>query len=334
MSDFKTLKGLYIKHISSDPPSPIEGQIWYNTTSKTLKVSPSLTAWASGGNLNTGRLNAGCTSSGPRDASLVFGGEASPNTQVVNESYDGSSWTELGDINTGRRNIAGFGTQTAAVAAGGLIPPATPQTQDLVEEWDGSSWTEVTDVPVAGIPDASSAGTLTAGLLFGGETAGGDGHAAETYHYDGTNWTDGGDLNTARSVAGGAGTQTAALMFGGYEPGDSNNTEEYNGTAWTNGNDLNNTNRDMGSGGIQTNAICAGGGSFPAKNNTELYDGTSWAAGPTLATARIGGSTTSASGNTSAIYFGGLTSPGTPNFTGATEEFTAAVTTRSVDTST
>ena len=330
MSDFKTLKGLYIKHISSDPPSPIEGQIWYNTTSKTLKVAPTVTAWSSGGSMGTARSNAGSTSSGPRDASLVFGGEFSPNTRDENESYDGSSWTELGDINTGRRNIAGFGTQTAAVAAGGLIPPASPQTQDLVEEWDGSSWTEVTDVPVAGIPDASSAGTLTAGLLFGGETAGGDGHAAETYHYDGTNWTDGGDLNTARSVAGGAGTQTAALMFGGDKPGTADETEEYNGTSWTNVNDMNNTTKDMGSGGIQTNAMSAGGEGGPSKDLTELYDGTSWAAAPTLATARWGGGTTSASANTSSILFGGLIPP----FTAATEEFTAAVTTRSVDTST
>ena len=329
MSDYKTLKGLFIKHVSSDPSNLIEGQIWYNTSTQTLKIAPTITSWASGGNLNKGRLNAGSTSSGPRDASLMFGGEGSPNNalQAVNESYDGSSWTELADINTARRNVAGFGTQTAAVAAGGLIPAANPQTQDLVEEWDGSSWSEVTDVPVAGIPDASSAGTLTAGLLFGGETAGGDAHATETYEYDGTNWTDGGDLNTGRSVGGGAGTQTAALMFGGDKPGTADETEEYNGTSWTNVNDMNNTTKDMGSGGLQTDAMSAGGEGGPASNLTELYDGTSWAVAPTLATARNGGGTTSASANTSSIYFGGH-----PPFLNSTEEFTATVTARSVDT--
>ena len=35
MSDFKSLKGLYIKHVSSDPSNLIEGQIWYNTTTQT-----------------------------------------------------------------------------------------------------------------------------------------------------------------------------------------------------------------------------------------------------------------------------------------------------------
>ena len=57
MSDFKTLKGLYIKNRSSDPANPIEGEIWYNTTTGTLKVAPKLAAWSSGGNLNTGRIN-------------------------------------------------------------------------------------------------------------------------------------------------------------------------------------------------------------------------------------------------------------------------------------
>ena len=40
MSDFRTLKGLYIKHISSDPSNLVAGDIWYNTTTQTLKIAP------------------------------------------------------------------------------------------------------------------------------------------------------------------------------------------------------------------------------------------------------------------------------------------------------
>ncbi len=107
-------------------------------------------------------------------------------------------------------------------------------------------------------------------------------------------------------------------------------TEEYNASTWTNGNNMGTSRGDAVSGGIQTNAIYAGGATGPgaAMNNTELYDGTNWTAAPTLATARFGGGTTSASGNTSAIYFGGH-----PPFLNNTEEFTAAATTRSVDVS-
>ncbi len=35
------------------------------------------------------------------------------------ETYDGSTWTEVGDLNTARRSSNGAGTQTAALAFGG-----------------------------------------------------------------------------------------------------------------------------------------------------------------------------------------------------------------------
>ena len=333
MGNYKTEHGFQIKNRSSDPANPIEGEIWYNTTTGTLKVAPKLAAWSSGGNLNTGRINAGSASSGPRDASLYFAGETGPdNTMQTNESYDGSSWTELGDLNTGRRNVAGFGTQTAAVCAGGLIPPANPQTQDLVEEWNGSSWTEVTDVPVAGIPEAAGTGTLTAGMIFGGDVSTGDARTNKTYHYDGTNWTAGGDLNTGRRDLGSAGTQTAGLGFGGIPGGPNagtNVTEEYDGSSWTSVNNKNNSTGAMGSGGTQTDAMGAGGfndAATAATNTAEIYDGTTWTAAATLATARHDGGSTSASGSTASIYFGGH-----PPFLNNTEEYNNVATARSVD---
>src|SRR6056300_1299959 len=46
--------------VASDPPSPDAGQIWYNTTDKALRAYVlSSTAWTSGGNLSTGRVNMG-----------------------------------------------------------------------------------------------------------------------------------------------------------------------------------------------------------------------------------------------------------------------------------
>lgn len=324
MSIYRTVKGYSVKSVSSDPANVKEGQIWYNSTAKVIKVSPNIAAWASSNSMSTARANTGNTSSGPRDASLVFGGESSPNTRSETESYDGSSWTNAPDINTGRRLMAGFGTQTAAVCSGGIIPPATPQTIDNVEEWDGSSWTEVTDVPVAGIPEAGGAGTLTAGIIFGGDVSTGDARTDKTYEYDGTNWTAGGDLNTARRDPGAAGTQTATLAFGGMTGGNTagtNVTEEYNGSTWTNGNNMGTSRGDAGSGGTQTDAMYAGGETHPGggMNNTELYDGTNWSTAPTLATARHAGATTSASGSTASIYFGGH-----PPFLNNTEEFSQA----------
>jgi hypothetical protein len=55
-----------------------------------------------------------------------------------------------------------------------------------------------------------------------------------TEEYDGSAWTAGGSLNTARNAVAGAGIQTAALAFGGYTPPTvTAATEEYDGTSWT-----------------------------------------------------------------------------------------------------
>jgi hypothetical protein len=41
-------------------------------------------------------------------------------------------------------------------------------------------------------------------------------YRTSTEEYDGTSWTTGNSMNTARRYLAGAGTQTAALGFGGY----------------------------------------------------------------------------------------------------------------------
>ena len=147
MSDFKTLKGLYIKHVSSDPSNLIEGQIWYNTTSQTIKVAPLIEAWASGGDLGTARYELG--SAGTQTAALGFGGNTpagSPTKTNATEEYGGSSWTAGGALGTARYAIAGCGTQTAALGFGGF--DASPPGLTATEEYDGSTWTTGGALPV------------------------------------------------------------------------------------------------------------------------------------------------------------------------------------------
>ena len=47
MAVYKTEHGFQIKSRSSDPSNLYEGEIWYNTTTQTLKVSPLIEAFAS-----------------------------------------------------------------------------------------------------------------------------------------------------------------------------------------------------------------------------------------------------------------------------------------------
>ena len=85
--------------------------------------------------------------------------------KATNESWNGSSWTEVGDLNVAHRDPGGDGIITAALCFGGLEPAVTGKT----ETWNGSSWTEVGDLSTARFQLAGG-GTNTAGLAFGGAT--------------------------------------------------------------------------------------------------------------------------------------------------------------------
>jgi len=116
-------------------------------------------------------------------------------------------------------------------------------------------------------------GTQTAAFVAGGYNGTTD--VANTEEYNGSGWSNGGNLNTARYGLGGAGTLTAGLVFGGHEnpPDNSTSTEEYDGSAWTAGGALNTGRRNPGGFGIQTAAVSAGGFVAPnAAANTEEYD--------------------------------------------------------------
>jgi hypothetical protein len=63
MADYINIYGQDILAVASDPANPTVGQIWYNTTSNTLKGGGVTTvgSWATGNNMNTARQElAGC----------------------------------------------------------------------------------------------------------------------------------------------------------------------------------------------------------------------------------------------------------------------------------
>jgi hypothetical protein len=56
MATFKEIYGTNVEALASDPANPIEGQIWYNTTSQTLKGYALVAgSWATAAPLNTVR---------------------------------------------------------------------------------------------------------------------------------------------------------------------------------------------------------------------------------------------------------------------------------------
>ena len=85
------------------------------------------------------------------------------------------AWIAGGNMSQARTQVAGAGTQTAALAFGG----GSDGSPKLVatESWNGTNWTTVADLGT-GRYDLAGAGTKAAGLAFGGRPPGNPGTAA------------------------------------------------------------------------------------------------------------------------------------------------------------
>jgi hypothetical protein len=281
----------------------------FNTTVNTITAG----AWASGGNLNTGRT--GLAGAGSQTAALAFGGTvatpSTPQNPYKNESeeYNGTSWTEGNNLNQARSNIGGNGTQTAALGYGGLPGSGQSATANS-EEYNGTSWSEGNNLNTASYTRVG-AGPQTASIAMGGATytTPPSSFAVNDFveYYDGTSWSEQNDMNTARYIAAGCGTQTAGLVSGGNAPpGTTAIVEEWDGTSWSEVNDLPTAVQQHAMSGTQTAALQAGGSTGSVTTLALKYDGTNWSTAPIIATARsaLAGGDIGAT-QTSSIVFGG-----------------------------
>ncbi len=330
MADYKGIKGFTIPNVSSDPSNLTQGQIWYNSTTDTLKgAGVGVGTWASANALNNSRWGGGAAGT-TGTAAMYFGGNENPtptyNTTTDTEQYNGTSWTEVSNLNTARQQIVGLGTQSDAMAVGGQTISGEINSS---EHWNGTSWTATNNLgSERRALGAAGHATSSAAVVWGGWDKGPALASAKTETFDGTNWSEANDLSVAAYGAGGAGTESAALSISTYGPPSSGVCNRWDGTSWTTDGGTLNTSRVLGSqhGGTQVSAIYAGGPTA----DTEVYDGTSWTEVANLATQRrsLGGV---AANNTAALVFGGDQDP---PVSAATEEFTTPdVTTVTVTTS-
>jgi len=322
MATYKEIFGTNIEVLASDPANPVEGQVWYNSTSNVVKGQVFQAAsWATGGDLGTGKraaASAGVSSS----SGLAIGGEIVPGGFTgTTESYNGSAWTEVNDLNTPRGQFAGAGTQTSAIAFGGRAPAIS----NASESWNGTSWTSTPSINTARRYQGGAGADNTSGLCFGGlNAAPGGSSVASNELWNGSSWTEVGDLNTAKQSLGGTGIATSALAVAGDGPPvQLTQTETWNGTSWTEVNDLNTGVQSNAAAGLSTSAALSFGGSTAAvpagTTQTEEWDGTSWTI---VASMNVGNRELSGTGTTSsALAFGGA-----PDYT-QTEEWSAATTT-------
>lgn len=203
------------------------------------------------------------------------------NVNFGENAYILGAWSVGSPLITVRYFLGGAGSQTSALAFGGLTMFTT---WTCTEEYDGTSWT-AGGALITAIRKHAGAGTQNAALSIGGYDTS-YAPVTCTEEYDGTTWAVGGALITARLGLGGAGTQNAGLAFAGTDFGlsfgfYSTCTEEYNGSSWAVGGALINATVNNGGAGTQ-NAALSIGGSYTLKC-TEEYDGTIWSAGGALA---------------------------------------------------
>ena len=305
MATYKGIQGYSVQTLASDPTAAdVEGQLWYNSTSGSYKISVGAAgAWASANSLNSVHGQMGCVG-GPAGALVQGGGPSSP---TVTESYNGSTWTTVNAMNTGRQYSASFGTTTAAVVVAG-----NPSSITTTETWNGTSWTNVPGVLASGRQKfaTSNNGTTTAGLIFAGMNSPGPPwySLALVEEWDGTSWTVKTAVTTDREAGGGVGISTASLLITGYDQnpptGMRPNVEEWNGSAWSEETDINTARQAVCCSGTTTTALIGGGTPTP-KALTEQWNGTTWTEVADLTTAREGlGKGAGASGN-SCIGVGG-----------------------------
>ena len=98
-------------------------------------------------------------------SALAFGGRIQPGTRYANtETWNGSAWTEVNDLNNSRDEGGSNGTQTSALLYGGTDPTRTADT----ETWNGTGWLETSNLSTAVQAGGGLGADNTSALSFGG----------------------------------------------------------------------------------------------------------------------------------------------------------------------
>jgi len=283
------------------------------TTSNATEQYDGTTWTTSPATLSLGRRDlGGC---GTQSTALAFAGNGpSPNVSSTEEftvsltATTAAAFSAGGDNNDYQfgRNWASGGTSSATYINGGYTYVS------LTEEYNGSSWSEDGDSS-NGRYFGTGAGTLTAGIAFGGYLPG-TGATNVTEEYNGSSWSGGGNMNVTTGSRMGGGTQTATIGAGGTGPITA--TEYYNGSSWsTQPATLNETHRERNGVGTQSSYVAMGGtnpGETVFYTDVEEYNGSTWTSVTDMVTASKNAAGIIGNSAAGAIYCGGQNdNPGT-----------------------
>jgi len=326
MATYQDIKGLRVKYLSSDPGTLRLGEVWYNSTTGTLKTRALVGAWSSGGSLSGAVYSGGVSSRGTQTATYSFMGSPPQGSKYDTEDYNGTSWTNGPSTPISADGVVSAGTQTAALAGGGQTGAGGLTT---CIEWDSSSWTAGGSLPFATIY-TTGGGTQTAAITMGGFRTSPPASSASIRTYNGSSWSvEGTSLPSSRDSQRQYGESSSSQnVVGGWTAGSiQNKHENWNGTTVTTLTGYPTALSEIGTAGTVTAGLCFTGDGYPAPKSlvTSTWDGSAWTAAgdyPTAITS-VGGS-----GSTTA----GLSFGGYPGAT-ATNHYDLAASTQTLTTS-
>ena len=171
MAKYKDLVGTGVVNFAGNDPAAAKGQLWYNSSAYVWRYQfPAVTtagSWRTGGSLNEGREQNTGLSVGTKTAGLLYGGDTpTPGGSVNTETYNGSSWTEVNNMNTSRRSGGGYGTQSSAMSGASFL--GNSGETNKTETWNGTNWTEIANLNTSRAGGAGAGTANDEGILFGG----------------------------------------------------------------------------------------------------------------------------------------------------------------------
>ena len=311
--------------LASDPSTPGDGQVWYNSTTDLFKgAKVGAGTWTAKNAMNTARRGLG--GAGDTSDGLSFGGFT---TGVVGttERWDGTNWTAKTGLNQSRNTPKGAGTAEDGLSFGGNNASATSYANTELYSGTGNTWTNKTSMNSSQAP-AGGAGTEASALSFGGivlpSTFNG---ITEEYVGGGTNtWTTKTAMNTTRASGGGSGSSSSSVIGygGGNGGGTLSSTELYDlsGNSWANKSSMNTALQQFGTSNSTSATSLQFGGYAATSIITQKYElaGDTWTTVTSMNTKRrlLAGCGSASS----ALSFGGLDS----GVLATTEEYDGAPT--------
>ena len=315
MTTYKGIQGFTIQNLSADPSNPIEGQVWYNSTSNVWKVEETTTSgtWASAPSLVSDHIYSQGIGTTTSDGQIAGG---APAGSTANELWNGTAWTTSTTVPSQSATWGGStqGSSTASFYVAGLIGPFSPWTlSSATLEWNGASWTSSGSYPFNAW-DIRASGTQTAGLAEGGVVGLTPSISNLAHIYNGSTWTGISNWPISKRNHIAFGTQTATLAGTGESP-QVNTFTSWNGVSWSSETNYPVTLQAGTGSGVESAGIVTGGSSGGNIATTNTYDGTAWTAQGNLGTAKASLSSIGSVSGAKAIS-GNTTTTGVEDYTG------------------